>query len=258
MVSQRHVDAGILEEFIRLARRQFAIIPVGESAGVASQVFRRAMRRLRRLRWSWMRDEARDRLLILRRAAAFRTRGSSHGGGLLLCGQCIYPLSNFPVLLLCESCGCFPVMPRCRRICPSDVCVMMRILRAVRLQFNRLPVGVDDERINRIYRRGLRWRQTLGSPWVGIAARRIRILRDMTEFRTSGAGKLCFELDFEVWVLLSKGVYCIPISLTLFLSLSVGGVGDWRVRFLSDVFLAVEADPELPDWVKATLATTWG
>ena len=80
----------------------------------------------------------------------------------------------------------------------------------------------------------------------------------MTEFQTSGAGKLCFELDFEVWVLLSKGVYCIPISLTLFLSLSFGGVGDWRVRFLSDVFLAVESDPELPDWVEATLATTWG
>ena len=80
----------------------------------------------------------------------------------------------------------------------------------------------------------------------------------MTEFRTSGAGKLWFELDFEVWVLLSKGVYCIPISLTLFLSLSFGGVGDWRVRFLSDVFLAVEANPELPDWVEATLATTWG
>jgi hypothetical protein len=42
------------------------------------------------------------------------------------------------------------------------------------------------------------------------------------------------------------------------LSLSFGGVGDWRVRFLSDVFLAVQSDPELPDWVEATLATTWG
>ena len=149
-------------------------------------------------------------------------------------------------------------MPRSRRICPSDEFVMARILRAVRLQFNRLPVGVDEERISRIYRRGLRWRSSLGSPWVGRAARRIRILRDMTQFRTSGAGKLCLEFDFEVWVLLSKGVYCIPISFTLFLSLSVGGVADWRVRFLLDVFLAVDSDVELPHWVEATLAVTWG
>ncbi len=80
----------------------------------------------------------------------------------------------------------------------------------------------------------------------------------MTEFRTSGAEKLWFEFDFEVWVLVSKGVYCIPISLTLFLSLSLGGVADWRSRFLADVFLAVGSDPELPDWVEATLAATWG
>ncbi len=43
MISQRHVDARILEEFIRLARRQFAMIPVGVAAGVVGQVFRRAM-----------------------------------------------------------------------------------------------------------------------------------------------------------------------------------------------------------------------
>ena len=172
--------------------------------------------------------------------------------------QCIYPLSNSLLLLLCESGCCVPVMPRSRRICPSDEFVMARILRAMRLQFNRLPVGVDEERISRIYRRGLRWRSSLGSPWVGRAARRIRILRDMTQFRTSGAGKLCLEFDFEVWVLLSKGVYCIPISFTLFLSLSVGGVADWRVRFLLDVFLAVDSDVELPHWVEATLAVTWG
>jgi hypothetical protein len=145
--------------------------------------------------------------------------------------QCIYPLSNSLLLWLCESGCCVPVMPRYRRICPSDEVVMARILQAVRLQFNRLPVGVDDERISRIYRRGLRWRSSLGSPWVGRAARRIRILRNMTQFRTSGAGKLCFEFDFVVWVLLSKGVYCIPISLTLFLSLSLGGVADLRSRF---------------------------
>ncbi len=149
-------------------------------------------------------------------------------------------------------------MPRSRRICPSDEFVMARIKRVVRLQFKRLPVGVDNERIVRIYRRGLRWRSSLGSPWVGRAARRIRILRDLTVHRTSGAGKLCFEFDFEVWVSLSKDVYCIPISLMPFLSLSVGGVADWRVQFLLDVFLAVESDVELPHWVEATLAVTWG
>ena len=206
-----------------------------------------------------MRNEARDRLLILRRAAVFRTQSSRHGGELFWCVQGIDPFSNFPVLLLCESCGGFAVMPRCRRISRcSDAELMMRILRAVRVRFNRLPVGVEEERINRIYRQGLRWRQTLGSPWCGRAARRIRTLRNMTQFRTSGAGKLCFELDCEVWVLLSKSVYCVPISLTLFLSLSLGGVADWRSRFLADVFLAVGSDPELPDWVKATLAATWG
>ena len=56
----------------------------------------------------------------------------------------------------------------------------------------------------------------------------------------------------------SKGMYCVPISLTLFLSLSLCDVADWRSRFLADVFLVPGTDPELPAWVEATLAVTWG
>ncbi len=64
-------------------------------------------------------------------------------------------------------------------------------------------------------------------------------------------------------MLFSKGVYSIPKSLTLFLSLSFGGVVDWRERFLADLFvclpfMGVQSDVELPHFVDATLAVTFG
>jgi hypothetical protein len=164
----------------------------------------------------------------------------------LLCfvGVChpIHPLSNSRLLL-----SCVPAMPR--RINPTDQFFMERILRAARLQFNMLPVGVENARIVRIYRRWLRRRCALDSPWIGWTARRLRILRIMTVHRTSGVGKCCFGFDFEVWVLLSKGVYCITKSLTLFLSLSFGGVVDWREQFLADGFLPQCSDLGLAHFV---------
>ncbi len=58
-------------------------------------------------------------------------------------------------------------------------------------------------------------------------------------------------------------MYSIPKSLTLFLSLSFVGVVDWREHFLADLFvcppfMGVESDVELPHFVAATLAVTFG
>jgi hypothetical protein len=87
----------------------------------------------------------------------------------------------------------------------------------------------------------------------------MRILRIMTEHRTAGVGKCWFGFDFEVWVLLSKGVYCIPKFLTLLLSLSFGCEGNWRERFLADVFLPPHcSDLGLAHFVDDALARTYG
>jgi hypothetical protein len=80
---------------------------------------------------------------------------------------------------------------------------MGRILRAVRLQMSTLPVGVEDARIVRVYRRWLRMSRVLDSPWMGRAARRLYILRIMTVWRTAGFGKCSSVFGFELWVLLS-------------------------------------------------------
>ncbi len=165
------------------------------------------------------------------------------------------------LLTLIELCCCVQVMVRCP--VPTYRFFIERIPRAARLQLRMLPVGVEDARIVRIYRRWLRRSRVLDSPWIGRAARRLDILRIMTVHRTSGFGKFCFGLYFEVWVLLSKGVYSIPKSLTLFLSLSFGGVVDWRERFLADLnvclpFMGVETDVELLHFGDAILAVTFG
>ncbi len=169
---------------------------------------------------------------------------------------CLSFLLTFGDLFLC-------VQVMIRGPVPTNRFLMERILRAARLQFRMLPVGVEDARIVRIYRRWLRRSLALDSPWMKRAARRLDILRIMTVHRTSGLGKCCFGFDFEVWVLLSKGVYSMPKSLTLFLSLSFGGVVDWREHFLADLFvclpfMGVESDVGLPLFVDATLAVTFG
>ena len=85
---------------------------------------------------------------------------------------------------------------------PTNRFLMDRILRAARLQFRMLPVGVEDARIVRIYRRWLRRSLALDSSWIGRAARRLDILRIMTMWRTAGFGKCSFGFAFEVGVLL--------------------------------------------------------
>ena len=106
---------------------------------------------------------------------------------------------------------------------------MERIVLAARLQFGMLPVGVDDARIMRVYRRWLRRNfNVLNSPWCGMVCRRMRLLRRMTVLRTSGVGTCLFWFDSELGVLSSKDVYVCPEFLTLFLSLSFGCAADWR------------------------------
>ncbi len=85
---------------------------------------------------------------------------------------------------------------------PTNRFLMERILRAARLQFSTLSVGVEDRRILRVYLRWLRRSFALDSPWMGRATRRLDILRIMTVWRTAGFGKCSFKFDFEVWVLL--------------------------------------------------------
>ncbi len=73
---------------------------------------------------------------------------------ILLCfvGVChrIHPLSSSPLLLLCENLWCVQIMVRCP---PKDRMLMERVVLAARLQFGMLPIGVDNARIIRVYRR---------------------------------------------------------------------------------------------------------
>jgi hypothetical protein len=136
---------------------------------------------------------------------------------------------------------------------------MERILLAARLQLRMLLIGVEDRRIVRVFRRWLRRIVVLPSPWCGMVVRRLRLLRRMTMFRTSEVGKCCFEFDFEVWVFLSEGVYCIPNSLTLFFSLFFGCAGDWREHFLTEMgVLSHGTDLGLPRFVHDALSRTFG
>ncbi len=96
---------------------------------------------------------------------------------------------------------CVQVMVRCPG--PTDWFLMERILRVARLQMRMLPVGVEDARIVRVYRRWLRRSRVLDSPWMGRAARRLDILRIMTVWRTAGFCKCSSGFDCELWVLLS-------------------------------------------------------
>ncbi len=182
---------------------------------------------------------------------------------LLLCcvGVChhIHPLVNFPLLLFCENLLFVKIMVRYP---PTYRMLMERIVLAARLQFGMFPVGADNAQINRVCRRWvLRIARVLVFPWNGMACRRLRLLRRMTILRTSGAGTCLFWLYSEVGILLSKGVYGCPQILTLFLSLSFGGVVDWREQFLTDVALPLlphDDDPGLAHFVHHTLARTFG
>jgi hypothetical protein len=133
---------------------------------------------------------------------------------------------------------------------------------AARLQFGMFPVGADTVQINRVCRRWiLRIARVLVLPWNGMACRRLRLLRRMTILRTSGVGTCLFWLYGEVGILLSKGVYGCPQSLTLFLSLSFRCIENWRDRFLTDVALPLLPhcdDPGLAHFVHHTLSRKFG
>ncbi len=142
---------------------------------------------------------------------------------------------------------------------PTDRMLMERILLAVRLQFGMLPVGVENVQIIPVCRRWLRRIAiVLDSPWCGMACRRLRALRRMTVFRTSGVGMCLFWIDSEVGVLSSKGVYGCPQFLTLFLSLSFGCIVDWRDQFLADVVLTHDEHWGFAHFVHNALARTFG
>ena len=74
MVNRHHTDLVVLERLVVLARRRFAMLPVGVSFMEVSRVFRRMMR-LRRymLRSAHVWSLALDRLMACRRACEFRT-----------------------------------------------------------------------------------------------------------------------------------------------------------------------------------------
>ena len=127
------------------------------------------------------------------------------GGGVFVCVSkknfvdfwCVCPF----LLTAGDLFRCVQVMVRCPG--PTDRFLMERILRVARLQMRMLPVGVEDARIVRVYRRWLRLSRVLDSPWMGRAARRLYILRIMTVWWTAGFGKCSSGFDFELWVLLS-------------------------------------------------------
>ncbi len=85
MVNRHQTDLVVLERLIELARRRFALLPVGVPGPVIARVYRRMMR-LRRymLRSAHVRDLAVDRLLAFRRACEFRT------GSNIPWGKCVF------------------------------------------------------------------------------------------------------------------------------------------------------------------------
>jgi hypothetical protein len=126
------------------------------------------------------------------------------GGGVVVCVSkkkfrrflvCLSFLLTFGDLFLC-------VQVMVSGPVPTNRFLMERILRAARLQFSTLSVGVEGRRILRVYLRWLRRSFALDSPWMGRAARRLNILRIMTVWRTAGFGKCSLKFDIKVWVLL--------------------------------------------------------
>ncbi len=169
----------------------------------------------------------------------------------------LYPLFNSPLLLAFEKLWCMQVMVRCLvRYPPTGMVLMERIVYVARLHFGMLPIGVENCDIRRVFLFWLRRSRCVPSPWRGRVARRLRFLRRMTVFRTSGVGK--FGCNSEVGVVASKCVYVCPKSLTLSLSLSFGCVGDWREQFLADVVLVSSDDVGLSHFVHDALARTFG
>ncbi len=142
---------------------------------------------------------------------------------------------------------------------PTDRMFMERIVVAARLKFGMLPFGVNNAQIVRVYRRWLRRNfNVLNFPWCAKVCRRLRLLRLMTVFRTSGDGKCLFWCNSYLGVLSSKEVYICPEFLTLSFSLSFGLVANWRDQFLADVdYLSRRQDQDEFRFVNDVLARTF-
>ena len=88
MVNRHHTDLVVLEQLVVLARRRFALLPVGVSLTEVSRVFRRMMRlRLYMLRSAHVRALALERLMACRRACEFRTGTAPRWGKWVLFGS---------------------------------------------------------------------------------------------------------------------------------------------------------------------------
>ncbi len=92
MVNRHHTDLVVLERLEELARRRFAMLPVGVPYHVVARVFRRMMR-LRRymLQSAHVRLLAVDCLMTLRRACEFQTGNSIRWGKcVILCSLVLW------------------------------------------------------------------------------------------------------------------------------------------------------------------------
>ena len=89
MVNRHQTDLVILERLVVMARRRFAMLPVGVSRIEIARVFRRMMR-LRRymLRSAHVRALALERLMACRRACEFRTGTALRWSNCVLFGAC--------------------------------------------------------------------------------------------------------------------------------------------------------------------------
>ncbi len=88
MVDRHHTDLVVLERLVEMARRRFAMLPVGVPYHVVARVFRRMMR-LRRymLRSLHVRLLAVNRLIALHRACEFRTGNTIRWGKCAILGS---------------------------------------------------------------------------------------------------------------------------------------------------------------------------
>ncbi len=96
MVNIHRTDLVVLERLVELARRRFAMLPVGVPYHVVARVFRRMMRsRWYMLRSAHVRLLAVDRLMALRRACEIRTNNT------IRWGKCVDLVGDFGDCAVC-------------------------------------------------------------------------------------------------------------------------------------------------------------
>jgi hypothetical protein len=100
MVNRHRTDlVVVLERLVELARRRFAMLPLGVPYHVVARVFRRMMRlRLYMLRSAHVRLLAVDRLMALRHVCEFRTRNT------IRWGKCVHLVGYVEGGAVCVCC----------------------------------------------------------------------------------------------------------------------------------------------------------